>query len=326
MVEARLKYRTFYEAEDNGGALRALGGAGLLPPDLELAPRCDRAARSGKAGMIKDLLPLVNPVGGAGRSAIAVRDLDDRSPAQMRDWFVERITAELTRTTPAVQVLPQPGNGQVMTFRVEAAGQPHVGRIVVVPVGRPDTPQLRSYGITRFSLDDYVLPLAQERAVFESIEEFKGIEYDTAMKRLAEAVAALQSKGILIDRTAQVLDLLRDVTGGQADPATLTERLVRQALDVLGREWVRELFGPVIEALEAAWQALSFDQVNEARARLIYKKYHGGLTAEESLELERLQQVSHEFMERAFPHPRLSSDELALVKEALGLAAEPTNP
>jgi hypothetical protein len=70
--------------------------------------------------------------------------------------------------------------------------------------------------------------------------------------------------------------------------------------------------------------SLEWDKSNEVRGALIYKKYHGGLTAEETAELDRLQRLNHEVIERAFPRPRLSSEELAVVKQALGLISETT--
>jgi hypothetical protein len=62
--------------------------------------------------------------------------------------------------------------------------------------------------------------------------------------------------------------------------------------------------------------------MNQRRAVLIRKKSREELTKEERAEFERLQRVSHETMERKFPRPRLSPDELDLVKKALGLPPE----
>lgn len=64
-----------------------------------------------------------------------------------------------------------------------------------------------------------------------------------------------------------------------------------------------------------------WNKMNEVRSALIYKKYHGELTGEETAELDCLQRLSHEVMERAFPHPRLSPEELAMVNQASGLAS-----
>jgi predicted transcriptional regulator len=62
-----------------------------------------------------------------------------------------------------------------------------------------------------------------------------------------------------------------------------------------------------------------WDAMNRRRAELISKKSRGELTAAERSEFERLQQISHEALERQFPRPRLTPEELAEVKKALGL-------
>ena len=62
-----------------------------------------------------------------------------------------------------------------------------------------------------------------------------------------------------------------------------------------------------------------WDAMNRRRAELISKKSHGELTEEERCEFERLQQLSHEALERQFPRPRLTPEELAEVKKALGI-------
>jgi len=46
-----------------------------------------------------------------------------------------------------------------------------------------------------------------------------------------------------------------------------------------------------------------WDEMNRRRGRLIDKKYDEGLTAKESLELDRLQAVSLSIIEEEFPYP-----------------------
>lgn len=66
----------------------------------------------------------------------------------------------------------------------------------------------------------------------------------------------------------------------------------------------------------AEWHAL-----NNRRAALIEKKYAPGqgLTADEKVEYERLQEVCRAAMDRAFPRPRMDPEDLAIVKKDLGL-------
>jgi hypothetical protein len=63
-----------------------------------------------------------------------------------------------------------------------------------------------------------------------------------------------------------------------------------------------------------------WDAMNRRRAELIAKKSREPLTAEERAEFERLQRISHEALERQFPRPRLTAEELAEVQKALGLS------
>ena len=65
-----------------------------------------------------------------------------------------------------------------------------------------------------------------------------------------------------------------------------------------------------------------WDSMNQRRAELIHKRSRGELTREEGIEFEELQRRSHEQMERSFPRPRLTPDELKEVKRALGLTPE----
>ncbi len=61
------------------------------------------------------------------------------------------------------------------------------------------------------------------------------------------------------------------------------------------------------------WRAL-----NARRAVLIHKKNRQGLDEPEQVEYEQLQQLIREVIERTFPRPKLSLDQLALIERALG--------
>jgi GNAT superfamily N-acetyltransferase len=64
-----------------------------------------------------------------------------------------------------------------------------------------------------------------------------------------------------------------------------------------------------------------WDELTERRAALIDKMYSPGqgLTDEEQAEYERLQQRSRAAIDRAYPRPKLAPDELAVIKQALGI-------
>jgi hypothetical protein len=256
MADGVPRHRTYYEGDDDGSVLLLLAAEGLLPPDLEVVQRDHRRANPGKEGMVKDIAALVNPAGGAARSAVVIRDIDELSVAQVRDWFIDRMNAELAGTAPPVQVLPQAGAVRVLHFRIEAPGAPHAGRVVVVPVGLAGGVSATEYEIAQFAIDDYILCLARDQAVYDSVSEFKAVPHNLALKKLREVVSLMKNNGLPIKHTKRLMHLLRAVTGFRASPATFAERLIREGLSVLGRDRVRDLFLPLIESLEEASRLL----------------------------------------------------------------------
>jgi hypothetical protein len=257
MANPILRHRTYYEGDDDGSVLEALAAGSLLPSDLEIVQRDHRRKNPGKEGMVKDIAALANPAGGAGRSAVAIRDVDDLSFDQVRDWFVARMNAELAHASPPVQVLPQSGTSKSLYFRIEAPGVAHVGRVVLVLAGLPGGVAAKEYEIGQFAIDDHVLLLAREKRVYDSISEFKDVSHDLALKKLTEISVLMKSNGMPIQHTKRLMHLFRAVTGFRASPATFADRLVAQGLAVLGRDRVRDLFLPLIEGLEEASKVLS---------------------------------------------------------------------
>jgi hypothetical protein len=60
-----------------------------------------------------------------------------------------------------------------------------------------------------------------------------------------------------------------------------------------------------------------WDAMNARRIALIDGAVGGVLTAEESAELERLEAVASEVVNRTFPQPRFDSEKLAAIKARL---------
>ena len=257
MANGTPRHRTYYEGDDDGSVLLVLAEMGLLPQDLDIVQKQHRKANPGKDGMVKDVAALVNPAGGAGLGAVVIRDVDELTIDQVRDWFIDQMNAELAGSTPPVQVLPQAGTSRTLYFLVQAPGAPHVGRVVVVPVGLPGGAAATDYEIAQFAMDDYVLVLARDRAVYDSLSEFKAVSYDLALNKLSDFVRLLKDNGIPIKHTKRLMHLLRAVTGFRASPAEFANRLVRQGLAVIGQARVRDTFLPLIESLEEASRLLN---------------------------------------------------------------------
>lgn len=68
-----------------------------------------------------------------------------------------------------------------------------------------------------------------------------------------------------------------------------------------------------------------WDNLTDRRAELIHKKNREGLNKDEQIEFERLQQISRAAIVRAFPQPKLPSEEKRpIVKEILGSTEDRT--
>jgi hypothetical protein len=252
MADATPRHRTYFEGDDDGSVLLALAAAKLLPADLEIVQKAHRRKNPGKEGMIKDIAALVNPAGGAGLSAVAVRDIDEELPDQIGTWFTQTMNAELPKVNPPVQVVQLPSSGKVLYYHIQAPSVAHVGRVVIVPAGLPGGLAATAYEIAQYAIDDFILLLAHEKTVYASVSEFSGVPHDLALRKLADVVALMKSNGIPIKHTKRLMHLFRAVTGFRAAPATFAERLVTVAIAVLGVARVRDIFLPLIEGLEEA--------------------------------------------------------------------------
>jgi hypothetical protein len=68
-----------------------------------------------------------------------------------------------------------------------------------------------------------------------------------------------------------------------------------------------------------------WDNLTNRRAELIHKKNREGLNEDERTEYERLQQISQAAIARAFPRPKLASEEkMPVVEEMLGSTEDRT--
>ncbi len=104
-----------------------------------------------------------------------------------------------------------------------------------------------------------------------------------------------------------------------------TSSIVQQVISPAQQE-LHEHKSPATESLEvgtAAWDAM-----NVRRAELIQKKNRDSLTGEEDAELERLQRLSLEVVERSFERPALDWDRLRRLEENIqrGSSADEVQP
>jgi hypothetical protein len=255
MADPVLLHVVYYEGDDDGAVLTGLQSAGLLPADFILSERRE-SKRPGKEGMVQELAPLVSPVNGAGRSAVVLRDLDDLEIDQVSEWFCNELTKALPNVEPQIRILPQEiSSKRVLFFQIP--GALHTGRVVVIPVGLPGDPEMRQCGIERFTVDDYIVRLARNQKVFESVTEFGDVQHSLAMRKLTEVMDLMRSNNLPIKNSKRLLHLLRAITGFRASPATFASRLIEKAANVIGMEGLRGHLTPLVDDLDEAAKILA---------------------------------------------------------------------
>src|SRR5438552_36021 len=125
------------------------------------------------------LAPFVRPADGVGGSAIVLIDLDNLSVDQLFTWFAKQLAGELKITAPPLEVeLMRSPNARAGLFAIKSAER--VGHVVLVPVGVPDDGLLKAFLIERFAIDDHILRLVREQAVYEAVSELEHISYELA--------------------------------------------------------------------------------------------------------------------------------------------------
>lgn len=242
----------YYEGDDDRVVLQELQRADLLPKNLQIAKL--ESTKGGKDKMVGYVAAMV--AFQTARSAIALRDIDDLQPQQVGSWFSKTLTRELAQSRPPASVVPQQSNNERILHFDVAAGK-HTGHTAVVCVGLPDESEfIKQWGLEEFALDDYMLRLACDRGIYEAVSEFEGVSYDLAIKKLAETRKLLIDNGIQVIQAKRLLHLLRGITGFRASPATFASRLIRNALQTIGKEKLGDRFHPLIGDLRDAVASL----------------------------------------------------------------------
>ena len=112
------------------------------------------------------------------------------------------------------------------------------------------------YRISQFAIDDFILLLAYDKQLYDSVSEFSEVPHSLALKKLREITELMRENGVPIRHTKRLMHVFRAVTGFRAAPATFAERLVKEGVKVLGQARIREIFLPLVEALDEASRLL----------------------------------------------------------------------
>ncbi|GEM_PF-4722114 len=235
------------EGDDDRVVVQQLQLAGLVDPVFEILER----DKSREGGFDLMLAAAADGPLAAGKRVLVLRHLDDLSPAGVFAWLEEG----LKKRRWAVQHRLGPASPRTACLTVHRDDVQ--ARIAVVAVGLPGDPSLAERSLTRFAMDDFLLLLAKERAVYDAVSEMAGLSYDHAMEKLAKTVVLLRENTAPVHDAKRLLQLHRGLTGFRASAATFAKRLIQKANSVLGEQGMRQKFSPLVDGVEAALRLLS---------------------------------------------------------------------
>jgi len=240
----------YYEGDDDKAFLQSLHAAKFLPDWWVLSKR-DKQDHPGKDGLVRQLLPFVRPVNGAGGSAVVLVDLDDLTYEGRAAWFRKQVEQELHTNAPGVTLEDGPvANERVQSFRLVGAGKS--GRVVLVPVGLPNDVELqKTYKINQFAIDDWLLRLILDKNVYSAVSEFKTVPHEVACRKLLEVAELFRKNGLEVNKGKTYIRILRALAAIAPSTATIVERLVKKAAETLGAPAFRQALQPLMDDLDA---------------------------------------------------------------------------
>jgi hypothetical protein len=247
--------RVYFEGDDDSAFLDKLRAAGIWPSGWELAQR-DKNQHPGKEGLIRQLLPFINPKGGVGGHAAVLIDLDGfPSEAELASWFKKEMEKELGNDASELQFQAGPADGRVRSFRLDLGDR--VGRVALIAVGCPNDDELKTiYQISRFAIDDWVFRLALNETVFEAVNDFKAVKYATAKQKYLEVAELFRKNELEVRKSKTYLQILRAMAAIGPSTATIVGRITQKAITALGEPKFREFLQPFLEDLNAAARLL----------------------------------------------------------------------
>lgn len=130
------------------------------------------------------------------------------------------------------------------------------GRIRFASAGLPESPEIKSLGFSRFTMDDYLVALLHDEESFEAFvageTRSPWLQVESTKKTHAELLALMKKiigvahdAGVKIDTSKRWMDVFRAVVGFQASRATLAKHL----LDRSPPRFVKKVFGGLCTAL-----------------------------------------------------------------------------
>jgi hypothetical protein len=246
----------FYEGDDDKAFLEELRASRHLPENWDLANR-SKNQHPGKDGLIRQLLPLVRPLNGAGGSAVVLIDLDELTFDQRAGWFRSQLDQALRAGPSGVQLQDGPAaNERVRSYHLKAEDK--VGRLALVPVGLPGHELLMTtYKVDRFAIDDWLLQLVLHEKVYSAVTDFRAVPFGTARAKLIEVAELFRKNGLEVRKSKTYVQILRALAGIAPSTATMVGRLVKKGAETLTPQEFRALVHPLLDDLEAASRLLT---------------------------------------------------------------------
>ncbi len=249
------KTLVFYEGDDDKVFLQKLRDAGIWPAEWDLAART-KEQFSGKDGLIRQLLPVVNPENGVGGHAVVLIDHDEMSIDERAEWFKKNLSDEISRTASVVQVVDGPTEGRVKSYRIVSGDR--AGKVALVVVGHPADEELKNtYKIDRFAIDDWVFRLALNQSVYEAVSDLERVPYAIAKTKYLEVAELFRKNGLEVRKSKTYIQILRALAAIGPSTATIVGRLVKKGAEALGETQFRQLLQPFIDDLDAAARVLA---------------------------------------------------------------------
>lgn len=122
------------------------------------------------------------------------------------------------------------------------------GELRVVPVGLPADERLKSLGVTKHAIDDFLVLLLLERSAYDgwaSGEKKHPPRFETIEQGLPRLLESFRQNGVPVESSKQVLDVLCAMMAYRASPATLAQDVLRRSKG----EVVRRILDPLAQSV-----------------------------------------------------------------------------
>lgn len=217
--------RVFYEGALDIGILESVRAAGLLPAGLIVQRRAKGDAEGDHRAVCEAAAFLA-----AGLHAIAMIDANGHRPEERFGWARRIIDDELSLAATSSSAVMDDVRPDVAIVRAPA----HAGAVAIVLVGLREPTSLVGYAPSAFAMDDYVLRLALDEAIYTALARpDRGlVAHAKVLAVLAQTLALLEAQSIPVRDAKRASLLLRAFADYHASQAKFAEDLMGKCGDL----------------------------------------------------------------------------------------------